>query len=556
MTQSCRVLLVVPRFAGQSFWSFDAACDITGARFPSAPLGLITVAAMLPSAWDCRLVNRNTEELTRHDLDWADMVMTGGMLPQRPDTIEIIALAHARGKPTVVGGPDVTSVPDEYASADFRILGEAEGVIDAFIAEWNAGVRHGFLEAEKFKIDVTTTPVPRFDLLKREQYVYLGIQFSRGCPFTCEFCDIIELYGRVPRTKTADQVLDELEALYRMGHRGHVDFVDDNFIGNKKAVKAFLPRLIAWQKSHGYPFEFSTEASINLADDDALLTLMREANFFTVFVGIESPDTETLIATQKKQNTRRKLADGVHKIYRAGMFVNAGFILGFDSETRSVADEMIACIEETSIPVCMVGLLYALAGTQLTRRLAKEGRLFPYSYIEERVAQGASDQCLAGLNFDTTRSRRDILIDYRTVLRHIYSPAAYYRRVRTMLGMLDRPRQDDGVRSDSVRPSIAGIPVDDIALLWRLTWRIATRQPRALPHFCRVFYECARRNPAALPYAGVLAAMFLHLGPFSQFVMSALDRQIGAIDSGAWSPPRREVPDPPAHAAAAMAAGH
>jgi radical SAM superfamily enzyme YgiQ (UPF0313 family) len=550
VTSPCRVLLVVPRFAGRSFWSFDAACEIYGARFPSAPLGLITVAAMLPPAWECRLVNRNTEELTDAGLAWADMVMTGGMLPQRQDALAVIELAHSHGKPAVVGGPDATSVADAYESADFRVLGEAEGIIGQFIAQWNAGVRKGVLEAEKFKADVTTTPVPRFDLLKREQYAYLGVQFSRGCPFTCEFCDIIELYGRVPRTKTAAQILNELDVLYRSGYRGHVDFVDDNFIGNKKAVKAFLPHLIAWQKSHGYPFGFSTEASINLADDDALLALMREANFFTVFIGIESPDTETLIAMQKKQNTRRKLAEGVHKIYRAGMFVNAGFIVGFDNEKGSVADGMIACIEETSIPVCSVGLLYALAGTQLTRRLAAEGRLFPYSYTDMLFAKGAADQCVHGLNFETLRPRRDILSDYRKVFQSIYRPGAYYKRVRTMLAMLDRPVQDESASRDPVRRTLAGVPLEDLALLWRLTWRIAFRQPRAFPQFCRTFYECARNNPEALPFAGMLAALYLHLGPFSEFVVEEIDAQLAAIDSGAWTSPRLAAENAPAQAAA------
>ena len=342
--------------------------------------------------------------------------MAGGMLPQRPDALEIVSLAKNARKPVIVGGPDVTSSPDHYAEANFRVLGEAEGIIDEFIDAWEAGERQGLFEAPKFKIDVTKTPIPRFDLLKQHQYLYLGIQFARGCPFTCEFCDIIELYGRVPRTKAAKQMLAELDALYSAGYRGHLDFVDDNFIGNKKAVKAFLPHLIAWQKAHGYPFAFSTEASINLADDDALLALMREANFFTIFVGIESPDTDTLIATQKKQNTRRSLAQGVEKILRAGIYVNAGFILGFDSENGSVADGMIACIEDTAIPVCMVGLLYALPTTQLTRRLAAEGRLFPESYSQGQVGTGVGDQCTAGLNFATARPRREILTDYRRVL--------------------------------------------------------------------------------------------------------------------------------------------
>jgi radical SAM superfamily enzyme YgiQ (UPF0313 family) len=548
-TTQCRVLLVVPRFTGQSFWIFRETCEVNGAKFPSAPLGLITVAAMLPPAWQCRLVNRNTEELTAADLAWADMIMTGGMLPQRQDALAVIALAQSHGKPAVVGGPDATSVPEAYAAADFRILGEAEGVIDAFIEQWNDGIRAGVFEAEKFKADVTQTPVPRFDLLKREHYAYLGVQFSRGCPFTCEFCDIIELYGRAPRTKTANQMLNEIETLYRSGYRGHLDFVDDNFIGNKKAVKAFLPHLIAWQKSRGYPFGFSTEASVNLADDDELLALMREANFFTVFVGIESPDTATLIAMQKKQNTRRQLAEGIHKINRAGMFVNAGFIVGFDSEKHSVAEEMIACINETSIPVCAVGLLYALAGTQLTRRLAAEGRLFPYAYTEQLFEKGAADQCVHGLNFETKRSRVEILSDYRTVLQSIYSPSAYYGRVRKMLRMLDRPELDCSGSIDPPSRSIKGIPLDDVAMLWRLTWRIAVKQPRAFPHFCRMFYECARHNPGALIFGGILAGLYLHFGPFARFVISEIDAQIEAIDSGAWSPLPRETHAKPATAA-------
>jgi len=534
---SCNVLLVAPRFSGQSFWNFEAACEVYGARFPAPPLGLITVAALLPESWQCRLVNRNTEELSDADLDWADLVMTGGMLPQQPDTLCVIELAHERHKPVVVGGPDATSSPEAYLTADFRVLGEAESIIGAFIEAWESGIREGIFEAEKFTTDITKTPIPRFDLLKRPQYTYYGVQFARGCPFTCEFCDIIELYGRAPRVKTAEQMLAELDHLYGIGYRGHLDFVDDNFIGNKKAVKAFLPHLIAWQKEHGYPFEFSTEASINLADDDALLALMREANFFTVFVGIESPDTDTLVAMQKKQNTRRSLADGVHKIYRAGMFVNAGFIVGFDSEKGSVADAMIDCIEATAIPFCMVGLLYALPNTQLTRRLAREGRLFPPDYTM-RSADGVGDQCTSGINFETARPRRDILLDYRAVLARIYRPTAYYERVRTVARLLDRPVLDISAREVVSAPRICGIPLRQLNLLWRLVWRIAVRQPAALWPFCKVFYECARKNPRAIDDVGMLAAVYLHLEPFSRFVIAAIDRQVAAIDSGEWRAPR------------------
>ena len=536
MPQPCKVLLVAPRFVGRSFWHFIDACELYGASIPSAPLGLITVAALLPPSWECRLVNRNTEELTDADLDWADMVMTGGMLPQRHDAIEVIAMAQKRGKPVIVGGPDVTSSPEAYASADCRVLGEAEGIIDSFVSAWDSGIRDGVFEAPKFQIDVTKTPIPRFDLLNRSQYLYLGVQFSRGCPFTCEFCDIIELYGRVPRTKTAPQMLAELDALYRSGHRGHLDFVDDNFIGNKKAVKAFLPHLIAWQKERGYPFEFSTEASVNLADDDALLALMRQANFFTIFVGIESPDTDTLIHTQKKQNTRRSLAHGVQKILRAGIYVNAGFILGFDTEKGSVADGMIACIEDTTIPVCMVGLLYALPTTQMTRRLASEQRLFPDWYIDELAKAGVGDQCTAGLNFTTSRPRRDILLDYKRVLQTIYAPAAYFKRVTQTALTLDRPVLDRSASPDE-RMHIGPVPLQDLGLLLHLMWRILRQQPVAFWHFAKAFVTCARRNPGALECVGRTAALYLHLGPFSRFVIANLDEQIGKIDSGAFRSP-------------------
>jgi hypothetical protein len=541
---ACNVLLVAPRFDGRSFWNFQAACEVYGARFPAPPLGLITVAALLPGTWQCRLVNRNTEDLRDTDLDWADLVMTGGMLPQQYDTLRIIELAHARHKPVVVGGPDVTVSPEAYGASDFQVRGEAEGVIDAFIAAWDAGVRRGVFEAEKFKIDITRTPIPRFDLLKPDQYTYFGVQFARGCPFTCEFCDIIELYGRAPRAKTADQMLREVDAVHRLGYRGNLDFVDDNFIGNKKAVKAFLPHLIAWQRAHGYPFSFSTEASINLADDAELLALMRAANFRTIFVGIESPDADTLVSTQKKQNTRRSLADSVHKIYRAGIFVSAGFIVGFDSEKAAVADAMIECIEATAIPMCMVGLLYALPTTQLTRRLAREGRLFPASYTDRLVTQeGSGDQCVNGLNFETARPRRAILADYRAILEHVYRPATYYARVRTVARLLDRAPVDRSAGRDPPIPRLLGIPRRDLARLWGLVRRMAMRQPGALWPFARVFWECARTNPRALDSVVMLAAFFLHLGPFSRFVMAAVDRQIAQIDAGTWQAPSPDAAD-------------
>jgi radical SAM superfamily enzyme YgiQ (UPF0313 family) len=524
----CNVLLVAPRFTGMSFWNLTETCKVFGARTPGPPTGLITVAAMLPAHWECRLVNRNTEELVDADLDWADMVMTGGMMPQRLDTQAVIAAAKAHGKPVVVGGPDITSLPDDYAQADFRVLGEAEGIIEEFIAAWHSGVRQGTFEAEKFKADVTKTPIPRYDLLKRDQYMYYGVQFTRGCPFTCEFCDIIELYGRVPRAKTAAQLLAELDRLYELGYRGHLDFVDDNFIGNKKAVKAFLPHLIEWQKAHGYPFELSTEASVNLADDAALLQMMREANFFTIFVGIESPDPETLVHTQKKQNTRRSLADSIHTIYRAGMSVNAGFILGFDSEKGSVAEAMIELIETTAIPAAMVGLLFALPGTQLTRRLAAEKRLLSPEFLKQFDELGQDDHCATGLNFRTARPRQDILCDLKTVLQRIYSVDGYYGRVAELLSILDRPHQDRRRAPEFLMRNF-GTSGRDLRMVGRLFWRVLRYQPEAFGKLCRNFFGMLWRNPDNINCVVLTASFYLHLAPFARQVIAGLERRIAAI---------------------------
>ncbi|MEQ1694427.1 MAG: B12-binding domain-containing radical SAM protein [Hyphomicrobiaceae bacterium] len=508
---STNVLMVFPRFNQNSFWSLQAACDLYGVKCPAPPLGMITLAALLPKEWTIKLVNRNAEELQTADLDWADIVMTGGMLPQRDDTQVVIDLAHARGKPTAVGGPDPMSSPECYEKSDFRVLGEAEGIIHLFVDAWNRGERSGTFEGERFKADITQSPIPRFDLINFKHYLYVGVQFSRGCPFTCEFCDIIELYGRAPRPKTNPQMLAELDALYNAGYRGHVDFVDDNLIGNKKALRRFLPALEQWQKDHKYPFEFSTEASMNLADDGELLEMLKRANFFAVFVGIESPDTDTLIATSKKQNTRRSLADSVHKIYDAGMFVIAGFIVGFDSEKGSMSRAMIACIEDTGIPVAMVGLLTALPNTQLTRRLVAEGRLLPFE-------AGSGDQCSAGLNYITLRPRVDILQDYKRVIENIYEPNAYFERVRLVGRDLKMPNHDSTFDWAMAR--------HDAAFMGRLIWRMTVTRPDLRRPFWRTLTDTIRHNPAALQSVITMITFYLHLGAFAQKLLKELDVQI------------------------------
>ena len=523
----CNVLMIYPRFSASSFWNYSITSELLGARYPTIPLGLITLAAMLPVHWTVRLVNRNTETLNDTDLDWADLVMTGGMLFQQADSLRLIRRAQAHGRPVVVGGPDVTSSPHIYAAADFRVLGEAEGIIDDFIAAWEAGERTGDFHAPKYKVDVTKSPIPRFDLLKFEDYLFVGVQFSRGCPFTCEFCDIIELYGRVPRAKTAPQMLAELDALYALGYRGHVDFVDDNLIGNKKAVRAFLPHLKAWQEAHDFPFEFSTEASINIADDAELLAQMRACGFFAMFVGIESPDPDTLVAMKKKQNTRRSLTDSIQRIYDAGMMVTAGFIIGFDSETGSIARPMADFIEDAAIPVAMVGLLSALPNTQMTRRLISEDRLHDGHDFHP---DGRGDQCMQGLNFKTVRARREILEDYCQVLRRIYEPAAFCGRVERLIASLNwtgKPHQEYAADNFRRRHGIESVR------------RIVSHFPEWRDQLWTTFMRCYQANPSAVRQIVSLLALYLHLGPYARQAIAETERAIAEIELGAYRDPLR-----------------
>jgi radical SAM superfamily enzyme YgiQ (UPF0313 family) len=531
------VLFIYPCFFAGSFWNYTNTCELVGAEYPAPPLGLITVAAMLPSHWDCQLIDKNTTDLVGSEINAAiaaaDLVMIGGMLPQQMDMLSVISQCRQLGTPVVVGGPDATSSPHIYAEANFRVLGEVEVIIQDFIAAWEAGAREGEFVAEKFTVDVSKTPLPRFDLLDFSKYLMVNVQFSRGCPFLCEFCDIIELYGRKPRSKGFDQILGELQRLYDLGYRGHVDFVDDNLIGNKKLVKQFLPVLIEWQKQRRYPFVFSTEASLNLSDDHVFLNAMREANFFAIFIGIESPDPDVLVATQKKQNTKRDIAECIKKINLAGIFVLGGFIVGFDEEKSNVSNTMIDLIEEANIPVCMVGLLFALPNTQLTRRLASEGRLHDGHDV---VTGGTSaDQCTAGLNFETLRPRSEILDDYRSVVEHIYAPENYFTRITDMCSQLDMSGANGALHAPQLK--------HDSTFLFRFLWNVTWKYPDMRKSVWKLLFNCLRRNPRAIKAAMYNAALYAHLGQFSQIVTTEISRQI--TDSR-----KSELIEPPAmHAA-------
>jgi radical SAM superfamily enzyme YgiQ (UPF0313 family) len=533
MSESARALLICPRFDPHSFWSFEGAVEILGGKYPTSPLGLITLAALLPGSWDIKLVDCNVEELTDDHLGWADLVMIGGMMAQQADALRLIDECRKRGIPTVVGGSDASSSPHVYEHADFLVTGEAENVISDFVAAWRRGERKGVFQAESIgDVDVTKTPIPRFDLLKFENYLYLGVQFSRGCPFSCEFCDIIELYGRRPRAKTNQQMLAEIETLYRLGYRGHLDFVDDNLIGNKKAVKAFLPALIAWQKAHGYPFVFGTEASLNIADDPALLALMRDANFFGFFCGIESPDTDTLVHMSKKQNIKRRISESISRIYDHGMLVWPGFIVGFDTEKGPVADALMECLEEAALPMSYLNLLCALPNTQLTRRLEREGRLHSPVAIEEGRRQKGFQ--VGGLNFRTLRPRVNILRDFCEILDRLYEPNSYFGRVRRVVLPMNRVKLPGWIW---LREAWRELP-EFFAIMREIT----LRRPEMRRHAWRLVLECAIRNPKAIRNAMVMTVFYFYLAPLSRLWSAATKEQIAAIEAGEWRERDKLIP--------------
>jgi radical SAM superfamily enzyme YgiQ (UPF0313 family) len=420
-----KVLLLYPEFP-DTFWSFRHALPFLGKRSAYPPLGVLTVSALLPPHWERKLVDLNIEKLYDKDLAWADVAFLSAMLIQAPFLSDLIARCRSVGLRTVVGGPITSGEHPAYRDADHIVQGEAEGVIEELVRDLEKGQASRWYKALSWT-NMQTVPPPELSLAKLRRYSAMPVQYSRGCPFSCEFCDIIELFGRTQRTKTAEQVLAEFDQLYSFGWRGSVFIVDDNFTGNIKTLKTLLPRLADWMCRRRNPFSLFTQASINMSDDEELLSLMRAARFVKVFIGIETPVKESHLAAGKHQNANSDLLASVHRIQEHGMEVMGGFILGFDQDPPEIFVKQIAFIREAAIPVSMVGLLTALPNTRLWDRLSEEGRI---------LRKSIGDNTAALLNFIPRMDPDTLLAGYRNVMASIYSPKEYFERARALLSRL------------------------------------------------------------------------------------------------------------------------
>ena len=484
-------LLVYPEHP-PTYWGADHALEMSGVKATHPPLGLLTVAAMFPASYELRVVDMNVSDLHDADLEWADLVFTSTMITQHVSLRAVVERCNRAGVPVVAGGPHPTTFHEEIGGVDHFVLDEVEETFAEFLRDLESGTaRRVYREARK--PDVTRTPVPRFDLIDIKNYATMSVQFSRGCPFDCEFCDIIKLYGRVPRTKSPEQVVEELDSLYRLGWRGPVFLVDDNFIGNKRDALELLPAIAGWQKARGYPFTLITEASANLALMDAMMDAMIEAGFDSVFVGIETPNPKALLKTKKQQNTNETqenyLYHAVRKIQQRGMQVQGGFILGLDSDDEGVFDAQIDFIQETGIPVAPIYLLTAVKGTDMYERMKSEGRL-----LEAPLGTNAMP-----LNFKTELEYGTLIDGYKRVIATLYDPTLenYFSRCLTLFRHLKPVRH--------LRKPRSRTEIDAAFMVVRR--RLSARQ---LPAYSQFIAKVSKDYPGMLSDAIYLAAMGYH----------------------------------------------
>ena len=486
-----RILLVYPEFP-DTFWSFKHALKFVSKRASFPPLGLLTVAAMLPAEWEKRLVDMNVSTLNDEDLAWADYVFLSAMVVQRKSAAEVVARCNRAGVPVVAGGPLFTEEPEKFPTVDHLVLNEAEVTLPAFLRDLAAGHPQHIYTASEFP-DLRQTPAPLWELADLRRYASACLQYSRGCPFNCEFCNITSLFGHRPRTKSADQIIAELDHLYSLGWRGPVFFVDDNLIGNKRHLKEeVLPALLRW-KAREKGITFQTEVSINLADDDDLTAMMVAAGFDMVFIGIETPDETSLAECSKFQNRGRDLAACVRRLQKAGLQVTGGFIVGFDSDTPTIFQRQIEFIQKTGIVTAMVGILQAPRGTRLYQRLAGEGRI---------VDDISGDNTDCSTNIVPRMDREALVAGYRRIVETIYSPQVYYARIRTFLREYRWVPSKVSIGADDLRAFLRsiyllGIKGAERVQYWKLFFWTLLRRPKLFPlairlsiygfHFRRVF---------------------------------------------------------------------
>ena len=517
-----RALLVQAR-SPTTYWSFEHALPFVGKAATYPPLGIATLAALLPPRWELRLRDLHVAPLDDADLAWADVVLVSGMLIQLESMRGVLRRARAKGRRTVVGGPAPSTAPELFEEADHVFQGEAEGRLDLLVRVLEAPTPDAprlLSRPGEERPDLRLARVPRFDLLELSRYASHALQYSRGCPFHCEFCDIIEIFGRVPRVKSPEQVVAELDALLALGARGTLFFVDDNFVGNRRAVATLLPVLRAWQERNGFPFVFCTEGSIDLATHPELVAAMVQAGFGQVFVGIETPSLEALAQAKKTQNLRMSQERAVEELTRAGLEVYAGFIVGFDSDGPDIFDRQLAFISGLPIARAMVNLLTALPGTQLWRRLDREGRLrgTPSGDSFERP------------NFVPTLDERTLLAGYRRLLAALYSPDAYYRRCALHLDAVP-------LRRGAVAHSVGN---RSLGALWRAVWHLGILGRRR-QLFWRLLARGLRRGTDLLPRAVTFAIVGESLIRYTEeVVLPRIDASLSELEDG----DRRQ--DPPA----------
>ncbi len=526
--------LLVQAASPPAYWGYQHALPFIAREAPLPPLGLATLAAHLPEHWELRLRDLHLDPLADDDLRWADAVLVSGMLVQERSMREVLVRARALGVPTVVGGPAPTTSPDAFPEASYLFLGEAEGRLGPLVetlesrhAELAASVRPERRSPQRSGVegpprilspenpdrpDLSLCRVPRFDLLELDRYASHAIQVSRGCPFSCEFCDIIEMFGRTPRVKSPEQVLAELDALRRLGAHGPLFVVDDNFIGNRRAAARLVPEMAAWQRAHGKPFDLYTEASLDLAAEPALTAAMVDAGFSAVFVGLETPDPATLTRTGKKQNLKVEPGEAVRTLTRAGLEVFAGFIVGFDGDDAAALERQRTFVAALPIPRAMVGVLMALPGTALWRRLEGEGRL---------RASTNGDQ-FDRPNFETTMGDEALVSGYRELLAALFTPEAYFSRCELHLELAP-------ATSSPLRPGSLGT-------LARAVWGLGVLGPRRR-WFWRLLRIAARRGLGAFPRAISFAILGEHFIRYTaEEVLPRLDRRLAEMTRPAAAP--------------------